>query len=327
MLIAYGRMVCGGRGGIPPGFTSGPALRRTLCRTVYRSGSVLYRSHEATRLHLSVQHRPLGAFRAQSRAVWRVSRLARLSRRVVCVLALASVTSAAHVAQAQALRGAVLEAKPVASAADATFMRQMILHHGQALEMTALIATRSARGDLRQLGERMTVSQRDEIRMMSRWLQARGEHVPTTMGARVDTALPMTLSGESPHARAFEHEGQMPGMLTSSQMDSLRNGRDVVFDQRFLRYMIQHHEGARSMVRRLLATAGAAQDPQVYAFAADVDAEQSAEIHRMQGLLQQWLAPPKGRQPSTRPSPRHTDSAGTFDADALCSRVVSNIWP
>ena len=256
-----------------------------------------------------------------------VKRFAKLARQLACVLVLASVTPLAPEVQAQSPQGAAPVAKPGPSTADATFMRQMIVHHGQALEMTALMATRSARGDLRQLGERMTVSQRDEIRIMSRWLQARGEHVPTTMGARVDTALPMTLSDAAPHAKALEHEDHMTGMLTSSQMDSLRNGRDVVFDQRFLRYMIQHHEGARSMVRRLLATAGAAQDPQVYAFAADVDAEQSAEIHRMQGLLQQWLAPPKGRQPSARPSPRHTDSAGTFDADALCSRVVSNIWP
>ena len=179
-------------------------------------------------------------------------------------------------------------------------MRQMIVHHAQALEMTALIAQRSARRDLRQLGERMTVSQRDEIRMMSRWLQARGALAPSMRGARADSVPPMTLSDAAPDATVLEHEDHMPGMLTSSQMDSLRSARRDVFDQRFLRYMIQHHEGARTMVRRLLATVGAAQDPQVYAFAADVDAEQSAEIHRMQGLVQRRLPRPTDSQPSHR---------------------------
>ena len=244
------------------------------------------------RLRPSVQYRPSGAFHEHPRGKGCASGFARLSRRIVCVLLVGNVTPPAHVMEAQSSRGAVPTAmRPLASTADVTFMRQMIEHHGQALEMTALIAQRSARRDLRLLGERMTVSQRDEIRMMSQWLQARGELVSTTVGGRGGSAPPMAPGDMTPYARALEHDDHMPGMLTSFQMDSLRNGRHVVFDQRFLRYMIQHHEGARSMVRRLLATAGAAQDPQVYGFATDVDAEQSAEIHRMQ----QWLVPPTGR--------------------------------
>ncbi len=254
------------------------------------------------RLRPSVQHYPSGRFHLQARGAWFTSPFAKPSRWVVCGLLLINVTPLAHVVQAQS-RGTVPGATvPVASDADVTFMRQMIEHHRQALEMTALIAKRSARRDLRLLGERMTISQQDEIRMMSRWLQARDAHVPTALGGRVDTVPSMSQSDVTAHARAMEHEDYMPGMLTSSQMDSLRTGRDAVFDQRFVRYMMQHHEGARTMVRRLLATPGAAQDPQVYSFATDVDAEQSAEIHRMQ----QWLVPPKGRPSSPRAlRPRH----------------------
>jgi uncharacterized protein (DUF305 family) len=49
--------------------------------------------------------------------------------------------------------------------------------------------------------------------------------------------------------------------------------------------MIQHHQGALTMVDQLLGTAGAAKDPLIFQFAADVHADQSAEIDRMRRLL------------------------------------------
>ena len=45
-------------------------------------------------------------------------------------------------------------------------MQGMIGHHAQALEMTALIAERTAREDMRLLGQRIELSQADEIGMM-----------------------------------------------------------------------------------------------------------------------------------------------------------------
>jgi uncharacterized protein (DUF305 family) len=149
--------------------------------------------------------------------------------------------------------------------ADVAFVQGMIQHHGQALEMTALISGRTQRQDLASLGERITVSQRDEIAMMSQWLKARGEPV---------TATP------SEHA-----EHAMPGMLSRAQMDSLRASRGSSFDRLFLRLMIQHHEGALVMVKTLLSVPRAAQEPQLFTFVSDVDTDQRAEIARMQALL------------------------------------------
>lgn len=175
--------------------------------------------------------------------------------RAVTVLA-AMVLSAPGHAHAQAA--------PKHTPADVQFVQGMIGHHGQALDMTALISGRSKRSDLASLGERITVSQRDEIAMMSNWLRLRGEA----------TTSPM------------RHEGHiMPGMLNVPQMDSLRAARGDAFDRLFLRYMIQHHEGALAMVKALLATPRAAQEPQLFTFVSDVDTDQRAEIARMQALL------------------------------------------
>src|SRR5881409_212725 len=62
--------------------------------------------------------------------------------------------------------------------ADVRFMQGMISHHAQAVEMVALIPTRTSREDMRLLGRRIDVSQADEIKMMQHWLEVRGQEVP-----------------------------------------------------------------------------------------------------------------------------------------------------
>src|ERR1700686_66687 len=71
---------------------------------------------------------------------------------------------------------------PPRSEADVEFMQGMIMHHSQAIEMTALIASHTENKDLRLLGARISSSQSDEIKFMQRWLAARGEPLP--MAAR-----------------------------------------------------------------------------------------------------------------------------------------------
>ncbi|HEY0283945.1 MAG TPA: DUF305 domain-containing protein, partial [Vicinamibacterales bacterium] len=61
------------------------------------------------------------------------------------------------------------------TAAEIQFMQGMIGHHLQALEMTALLSTRSTHEGLRLLAKRIDISQADEIQMMRDWLMARGE--------------------------------------------------------------------------------------------------------------------------------------------------------
>jgi uncharacterized protein (DUF305 family) len=77
----------------------------------------------------------------------------------------------------------------------------------------------------------------------------------------------------------------MPGMLTPQQMAQLDSARGPEFDRLFLTDMIQHHQGAITMVHDLLAVPGAAEDGPVFRFANDVNVDQTTEINRMQLML------------------------------------------
>lgn len=149
------------------------------------------------------------------------------------------------------------------TAADVHFMQGMIPHHAQALEMTALVRQHATTDAVRQMALRMEISQADEIHLMETWLRDHGE--PTRMPGGMM---------------------MMPGMLSPQQMDELEHARGIRFDQLFLEYMIQHHQGAIDMVSELFNTSGAAQESTIFKFAEDVDADQTMEIERMQRILE-----------------------------------------
>ena len=185
---------------------------------------------------------------------------------------------------------AAAQAKPPAAApaprahpADVRFMQGMIAHHAQAITMSALIPARSAARAMRLMGERITVSQRDEIAAMSEWLRAHGEAVPDTS----DAAAHAGHGAHAGHATAgaSADAAAMPGMMTPAELAALAAARDVAFERLFLTSMIRHHEGALVMVKQLFASTGAAQDGTVFRLASDVDADQRAEIVRMRALL------------------------------------------
>jgi uncharacterized protein (DUF305 family) len=177
--------------------------------------------------------------------------------------------------------------RPNYTPADVRFMQGMIAHHAQALTMTALLRDRTTRADMRLLAQRIDVSQQDEIGLMRRWLEKRGEPVPNVDPAREhhDTAgYAMSMPGMSMPGMSTSNM-MMPGMLTPGQLAELAKARGSEFDRLFLLDMIQHHEGALVMVRDLLATNGAAQEPEIFQFSSDIDADQRAEIMRMRALL------------------------------------------
>lgn len=162
-------------------------------------------------------------------------------------------------------------ASPSFTRADVKFMQGMIHHHAQAIEMVELLKTRTSSDDMRKLAERIELSQADEMKMMGSWLESHGQEVPAT--------------GE--HAQHMGAAPMMPGMLSPQQMAQLAAATGSAFDRLFLELMIQHHAGALTMVKDLFATAGAAQDSDVFAFASDVDADQRMEIARMTTMLKE----------------------------------------
>jgi uncharacterized protein (DUF305 family) len=166
---------------------------------------------------------------------------------------------------------------PPLSAKDVEFMQGMIMHHGQAVEMTALINDRTTNKELRLLGSRISHSQADEMKYMERWLRLRGQSTSMPM-PEMDDMPDMDMSHHKPHVL-------MPGMLTREQMEALKNAKGAEFDRLFLSGMIQHHKGALTMVEELFNTAGAGQDSELFNFATDVDSGQRAEIRNMETML------------------------------------------
>ena len=170
-------------------------------------------------------------------------------------------------------------------------MQGMILHHAQAVEMTAMIPSHTQNKDLRALGARISSSQSDEIKFMKRWLATRGESIPKANSTAMKMAMPgMDMSGADD---SHESMALMPGMLTPQQMEALRKARGADFDRLFLSGMIQHHNGALTMVRDLFDTAGAGQDAELFDFATDADNTQRAEIKIMQSMLEKQASEEK----------------------------------
>ncbi|MFO7589649.1 MAG: DUF305 domain-containing protein [Acidimicrobiia bacterium] len=145
-------------------------------------------------------------------------------------------------------------------------MQGMVLHHEQALEMTALVPDRTSRDDIPLLAKRLEISQQDEIAQMQRWLESRGE--------------------DATHHGDHDHSMHMPGMLTAAELAELRASSGADFDRLFLRSMIRHHEGALAMVEQLQAEGGG-EESEISQFTGHVVADQGVEIARMTELLSQ----------------------------------------
>ena len=172
--------------------------------------------------------------------------------------------AAAHRDHATAPEHFPATAGPGYTAADVRFMQHMIGHHAQALVMAAMAPTHGASEHFQRLAQKIDISQRDEIAFMTQWLTERNQAVPPD-----DYLTHMA----------------MPGMLSPEQMAQLDAARGREFERLFLTFMIRHHEGALQMVDELFDAPGAGQDPDIFRFVTDVDADQRDEIHVMQTML------------------------------------------
>jgi len=151
---------------------------------------------------------------------------------------------------------------------DVQFLQDMIPHHNQAVQMSDLVADRTNRPELVDAAGRIDASQADEIEFMQQWLRARGESVP------------------EPTAHSAMHTShQMAGMASPEDMTKLAEQSGTDFDRMFLSLMITHHEGAVTMVEELMDQPGAAYDPVLFEFTADIVNDQTAEIGRMNAVL------------------------------------------
>lgn len=174
---------------------------------------------------------------------------------------------------------AIANAKPDATRfshteADVHFISGMIGHHAQAITMAKLAPTHGASQQIQTLAGRIINAQQDEIALMQQWLRDRDQPVPEP----TRTGVKMTMGG-------MTHDMSMPGMLTEEQLQQLDRAQGKQFDELFLTLMIQHHQGAVTMVKELFSTRGAGLDETVFKLASDVNVDQTTEIRRMQQML------------------------------------------
>lgn len=192
-------------------------------------------------------------------------------------VALATATLTCPSVGAQAPPPATL-AGPAHTAADVEFMRGMMAHHAQALVMAGMAPSHGANAQVLLFCRKITLSLRDEITMMQQWLKERGQVVPVVAADGHDHDHGVAGMDMRSHA-------SMTGMLTEDQLEVLAHARGERFDRLFLTDMIQHHEGALTMVAKLFNTPGAGQTPEIFGYATSVNADQRAEIAHMQGML------------------------------------------
>jgi uncharacterized protein (DUF305 family) len=169
--------------------------------------------------------------------------------------------------------------------ADVNFMQGMIHHHSQAILMAGWARSHGASPAVAEVCDRIIVAQRDEIVFMQRWLNERHLNVPKADTTRATGMAPMQGMSGMADMPGMGGQALMPGMLTRPQLVALDSTRGKDFDRLFLTDMIQHHEGAISMVTDLFDSYGAAQDDIIFKFASDVNADQTAEVDRMSRML------------------------------------------
>lgn len=169
------------------------------------------------------------------------------------------------------------------TAADVKFMTDMIGHHAQALIMADLAPKNGASAQVRTLSARIINAQKGEIATMQHWLKERGQPVPEVHIDGLDLKI---------HGPGMDHSGHvmMAGMLTQDQLVELSEAKGKDFDRLFLKYMIQHHTGAVTMVQTLINTDGAVQDEQAFRLSTDINVDQITEIERMKLMLSQISA-------------------------------------
>ncbi|WP_238008529.1 DUF305 domain-containing protein [Dactylosporangium sp. AC04546] len=172
---------------------------------------------------------------------------------------------------------------PTFNDTDATFVRMMIPHHEQAVEMAALAGTKATDPDVRQLAAKIGTEQKAEIATMQGWLAAWGQ--PTTMpscpGMHCPSGMPhgMMPSGMTPSGMPT-----MPGMMSGADMAKLKAASGADFDKLFLQMMIAHHQGAVMMAQAELAHGT---NPDAKALAGRIVKTQQAEIVAMRQMAGQ----------------------------------------
>lgn len=148
------------------------------------------------------------------------------------------------------------------STTDVWFVRMMIPHHTQAIEMASLAAGRAQNPQIVAIAERIRAAQLPEIVQMRAWLKQHG-------------------LDETTDEKGHDHT-TMPGMQPDSEVKALAGAKGEQFDRMFVEMMSAHHRGAIDMAGVRLRSGG---DLMVERLANAIGFEQGVEIDRMRDIL------------------------------------------
>lgn len=162
------------------------------------------------------------------------------------------------------------EDKPLISAApaghnvdDIAFATNMIPHHQQAVDMAALVPTRSTNAQVIKLASDISAEQGPEIQTLKVFLVQWKEDPDSDTGHSGHDNMPMT------------------GMVDDATMAKLQSLQGAEFDTLWLQSMIGHHQGAIEMAKAEVAN-GANSD--AIDLAKSIVTTQQAEIDQMKQM-------------------------------------------
>lgn len=145
--------------------------------------------------------------------------------------------------------------------ADLKFVEQMIPHHQQAVDMSSLAEERAEDPRISRLASDIGFIQSIELEELRGWL--------------LDWGI---SEGSDDH----ENHGEMSGMLTDAELQSLEATVGLDFDLLWAQLMLKHHEGAIAAAQTLLQD-GKSED--VRFFAESLIQTQSAELEELQAII------------------------------------------
>lgn len=175
-------------------------------------------------------------------------------------------------------------AVPTSSSAAAGFLRDMQVHHEQAVDMAMTIRDISSDPDLRRLAYDIALTQSNQAGQMAGLLNAWNLPQASAEPPMAWMSQPV-IDGSSgqDHGHTATPGGTMPGMATDAQLAELRGATGVAAEKLFLTLMIAHHRGGLAMAEGVLARTTV---PQVIAMAQGVVVSQQADIDAMQQMLE-----------------------------------------
>jgi uncharacterized protein (DUF305 family) len=197
-------------------------------------------------------------------------------RRTVAVRRAAALLAAVLLAAAGYAVGASRSAPdvPREGSVDIGFVRDMMVHHSQAVTLAMIVVRRATVPAVREMADDIATSQQREIGVMTGWLQQWGLPTSTTEPPMSwMTHAPVAVTGADP---------PMPGMATRRDVGRLAVARGPSADLLFCRLMLPHHLGGLHMIDEVIARG---HRPEVIALAMQMRTAQEREINLLNRLL------------------------------------------